>query len=271
MNNTQHIGNRVREWLNDLKIYACFNGNGYFISELSNDGTKEYRLMGDEFLGFFLPIYCSDIPELTSCVDKFSSNNELTIRPSKDEYSLRLLHTTHCYPFEYSDSSILSTIGFATFHHKFQKRKSDGAPYITHLLEVAQIVQAIGDVADAEIVHAALLHDIIEDTHLNLNSLIPHFSAITISLVKELTYLGDREGTEKRAALYEQLAQGSAGAKIIKLADICSNVASIPSSWDEQRKIEYVDWCDSVAELCKSSAPKIYSHYVENKRDLKLP
>ena len=51
---------------------------------------------------------------------------------------------------------------FATEAHGKQVRKYTGEPYIVHPVEVMSIVKSV--VSDEEVLAAALLHDVVEDT-----------------------------------------------------------------------------------------------------------
>ncbi len=51
---------------------------------------------------------------------------------------------------------------YAVAHHEGQRRDSDAAPFILHLLEVAVLLRNRG--YDDEVVAAGLLHDLVEDT-----------------------------------------------------------------------------------------------------------
>ena len=60
---------------------------------------------------------------------------------------------------------VLAAAWFAAQKHVNQRRKgAAGEPYINHPLEVAQLVSSALSEPDADLVAAALLHDIVEDT-----------------------------------------------------------------------------------------------------------
>lgn len=52
---------------------------------------------------------------------------------------------------------------FASFKHRFQRRKTEDIPYINHPIEVANYLTNAG-IEDYEILSAAILHDTVEDT-----------------------------------------------------------------------------------------------------------
>jgi GTP pyrophosphokinase len=88
--------------------------------------------------------------------------------------------------FTYIDNNqkIISAIHFAEEYHRYQFRKS-GEPYIVHPICVASIVSAYG--GDEEMIIAALLHDVIEDTTCELDEIISKFGKPIADLVQGLT------------------------------------------------------------------------------------
>ena len=68
---------------------------------------------------------------------------------------------------------------------------------------------------------------------------------------------------ERRDKQLRSIDKAPTQIKYIKLADHCSNVASIPPKWDKQRVREYVDWSHSIAEKCfivSEALTDIYKH-----------
>src|SRR5271166_843282 len=76
----------------------------------------------------------------------------------------------------------------AARRHNGMARKGRGnEPYINHLAEVAKLLAAATDGADAELVAAGWLHDAIEDTETTREELAEKFSARVAALVVEVT------------------------------------------------------------------------------------
>src|SRR5690348_10611532 len=76
----------------------------------------------------------------------------------------------------------------AARRHSGMARKGRGnEPYINHLAEVANLLSAATDGADAELVAAGWLHDTIEDTETTREQLAERFSERVASLVQECT------------------------------------------------------------------------------------
>lgn len=109
-----------------------------------------------------------------------------------------------------------------------QRRKYTNQPYIVHPESVAEIVSSVTD--DAEMICAAWLHDVVEDTPTTLKQIVADFGNPIANLVDDLTNVsktsdGDRR---KRAEINRaHTANASSRAKTIKLADIIDNLSGI--------------------------------------------
>ena len=128
---------------------------------------------------------------------------------------------------------------YATAAHAGQKRKYTDDDYIIHPIAVAKLVQAQG--GDDNMINAALLHDVLEDTpvtHAELRTILHNILSIesaedVLSLVVELTDVFtkeafpeyNRDSRKQFEAL--RLAYVSDRAKAIKRADIEHNSESI--------------------------------------------
>lgn len=117
---------------------------------------------------------------------------------------------------------------FASRAHKGQVRKYTGEPYIEHPLEVAKIVRMHN--GSKEMVAAALLHDVVEDTDVTLDEVRQEFGDAVADLVDDLTDVSKPEDGNRafrKAMDRDHTAQASAAAMVIKAADLISNSKSI--------------------------------------------
>jgi guanosine-3',5'-bis(diphosphate) 3'-pyrophosphohydrolase len=105
-------------------------------------------------------------------------------------------------------------------------------------------------VNDYKIVQAGVLHDILEDTEITEDQLNKSFGIDVVDYVKSVTDDKALNLEDRRAYQIAHLPDVSDGVKLIKLADHCSNIASIPSSWSENRIQSYLSWSHEVASLC---------------------
>lgn len=111
-----------------------------------------------------------------------------------------------------------AALDFAAEHHAGQRRDTDGAPFILHPLEVAQLLRG-RDYPD-EVVAAGVLHDVIEDTDVGGDELRERFGARVAELVESVSE-PDGEGTyaERKARLRDRVACASADAAAVFAAD----------------------------------------------------
>ena len=88
---------------------------------------------------------------------------------------------------QYDLSKIISSYEFAAKAHANQFRTS-GEPYITHPLAVAYILLELG--MDTDTICAAMLHDVVEDTDVSLDTIKKLFGQDVAMLVDGVTKLG---------------------------------------------------------------------------------
>ena len=119
---------------------------------------------------------------------------------------------------------------FATTAHTRieHRRKYSNQPYEVHLEAVARLVATVSD--DPETIAAAWLHDTVEDTPATLDDIEAGFGAGVAELVEELTDVskpGDGNRARRKELDRQHLAQASARAKTVKLADLIDNCRDI--------------------------------------------
>ena len=130
---------------------------------------------------------------------------------------------------------IKDIISLAKELHGDQKRKYTGEPYVNHTIQVAKIVKNYG--GDDNMVYAAVLHDVLEDTPIRELDLLDRLLGIlntkdsidVLKLVKELTdvYTKDnypdvnRKGRKEMEAI--RMGRISPKAQTIKYADLLDN------------------------------------------------
>lgn len=125
-----------------------------------------------------------------------------------------------------------SAIAFAATAHAGQLRKGGLEPYIIHPLEVMQLLLRHSSAPVSEdMMIAAVLHDVVEDTPVGLDTIERRFGAEVARLVDELTdkfidpKLGNRAARKRMER--DRLSVISEQAQSIKYADLISNTSSI--------------------------------------------
>ncbi len=123
---------------------------------------------------------------------------------------------------------IARAIEFARRSHEGSFRKGTDIPYINHPLEVFDIVKGMTD--DEDVIIAALLHDVVEDTPCSVSDIEEMFGARVAELVKAESEDKRRdlppESTWKirKTESIEHLRKSPIDVKIIALADKLSNM-----------------------------------------------
>lgn len=123
---------------------------------------------------------------------------------------------------------LTKALQFAIVAHGDQKRKYTGLPYVTHTIEVAEMVLLHG--GSVEQVAAALLHDTVEDTNVTIEQIHNEFGFEIGTLVGWLTDVSLPEDGNRAARKALDRAHTLAAphdAQFVKLADLISNTTSI--------------------------------------------
>lgn len=108
------------------------------------------------------------------------------------------------------------------------RRKYSLEPYDVHLKDVAGIVASVSD--DQEMIAAAWLHDVVEDTPASFIDIEREFGHAVAELVGELTDVSrpsDGNRATRKAIDRARLAGVSTRAKTIKLADLLDNCRDV--------------------------------------------
>ena len=120
-----------------------------------------------------------------------------------------------------------------------QLRKYTNEPYIVHPCEVAKIVAGVPG-ATENMIAAALLHDVIEDTGCTFTDIHMSFGIEIATLVGWLTDVSkpaDGNRATRKAMDREHTAGAPAEAQTIKLADLISTSRSIMAHDPEFAKV----------------------------------
>ena len=121
-------------------------------------------------------------------------------------------------------------IRFALKAHHGMVRKGSTAPYITHPLEVAAIAATV--TSDEEVLAAAVLHDVVEDTPYTIDDIREAFGERVATLVmsdtedKMESLPPEETWFARKTATIEHLKKAPRDEKIIILGDKLSNIRS---------------------------------------------
>ena len=125
-------------------------------------------------------------------------------------------------------SRLHRAVDLAAIMHNQQDRKYSGLPYIVHPLRVMTKVRSVSD--DEDMLIAAVLHDVVEDTAATIDLVDQEFGSRVSSLVSWLTDVSvpdDGNRATRKAIDLEHTAHAPEDAQTIKLADMIDNATSI--------------------------------------------
>jgi hypothetical protein len=145
-------------------------------------------------------------------------------------------------------TQLTRALTFAASAHANQRRKGAAQePYIDHLIEVLDLVASTTGGDDIELCIAALLHDVIEDTDVTPAVIEETFGPRILHIVQENSDDMTLPKEERRLRRISAMAHKSLEARVIKIADVISNlralIASPPAGWSAERKLGYLNGC----------------------------
>src|SRR5262245_35003756 len=120
---------------------------------------------------------------------------------------------------------------FAAKRHAGQQRKYTSEPYLAHLINVARIVATVS--TKENMIVAALLHDVLEDTDTTVADVIAEFGDDVAILVLALTDVFTKENwmnfnrAQRKEMERVRLSKVLADAQTIKVADLIDNTSTI--------------------------------------------
>lgn len=138
-------------------------------------------------------------------------------------------------------SHVGEAIAFAGAAHGDQRRPT-GAPYLEHLLEALEVLVTGACVTDPDLLCAAVLHDVIEDTEVTSEDLEKNFGPRVAELVGWVTIPSAGQGEDKAAlkeAALRRLRSAPRDAVLVKLADRLSNVQTLRNLDPARQRVYY--------------------------------
>jgi len=133
------------------------------------------------------------------------------------------------------DTDLLDrAITFAVRAHRGIERKGKGFPYIVHPMEAMSIVATMTN--DQELLAAAALHDVIEDTETTADDLLREFGQRIARLVEaesDIHIEGNKADTwrQRKQLAIDRLTAADRDVKIVALGDKLSNMRAIAQDY----------------------------------------
>lgn len=149
---------------------------------------------------------------------------------------------------------VARAVEFAARCHGDQRRPT-GAPYLEHLLETLEVLARGAKVTDTDVLCAAVLHDVVEDTPCTIADVRGEFGDRVALLVGWVTKPEHQDGTDRKAVKNAYLS-GLAGAPddaiVVKLADRASNVQTLRNLGAAKQRQYYAETVEFIVPLAAS-------------------
>jgi hypothetical protein len=152
---------------------------------------------------------------------------------------------------------LTKALAFAAEAHRNHRRKgASQEPYINHLIEVLDLVASVED-RDVDVLIAALLHDVLEDTRTGYDELVATFGERVARIVQENSDDMTLPKPERRRVRLAGINKKSREARLVKFADIISNLRAIavspPAGWSNDRRLGYLNSCRNLVDAGRGS------------------
>lgn len=189
---------------------------------------------------------------------KYASDDSIaTVYYAYDEKDRQI--NRHGYPN--LDNNLMAAVLLAAQKHNGQYRKDGVTPYIKHPEAVAGYLQGIG-ITDANILAAAWLHDVVEDTDCTITDLEEKmFDKKIIDYVRRLTRV---KGKESREDYIRKIDESSLEVKLIKLADLAHNSETLGDLAPEKRNRMLKDIRYHYLPLAEKICPELHDVIIKN-------
>jgi len=167
---------------------------------------------------------------------------------------------------------VTGAIRFAVKWHGEQRRPT-GAPYLEHLLEALEVLVRGAGVADVDVLRAAVLHDVVEDTLCALTEVEAVFGPRVAELVRWVTKPTAGPGADRQQVKEDYLrglADAPRDAQLVKLADRASNVQTLRNLAPAKQRAYYAQTVRYVMPLAAREPwfARWYSDWQESFADL---
>ena len=146
----------------------------------------------------------------------------------------------------------------ARVHHNQSRKDEEETPYFSHPARVALTVAVKFGCTDDDILAAAFLHDVLEDTLVDYDDLLRKFDKEIADTVAALSKDSRLVEPERERRYDEELSKAGWKTKLIKLADVYDNLSDAPNDKIRHKMLEKAERALGLAkndpELEKASA-----------------
>jgi guanosine-3',5'-bis(diphosphate) 3'-pyrophosphohydrolase len=165
---------------------------------------------------------------------------------------------------------LIQALHYAADQHRHQRRKDiDASPYINHPIALLHILAVEAGITDADVLVAAVLHDVIEDCsgpgqmheEARRREIREQFGETVLALVEAVSDDKTLPKPDRKRAQIAHAAHLPYGARLIKLADKTANLRDLadnpPAAWSPERLEQYYSWAGEVVAAIRGTHPEL--------------
>ena len=205
-------------------VYAAFTSDeevnkGEPVSTITTkiDHYLEGVLLNSDIAGLFINPFGNSCFLPRDFIEEIFEHDYINSKPAEEEKTVDVVLN--------SSSAVEEAISFANECHKGTFRKGTDTPYIVHPLEVANILSSIH--ADYNLIIAGLLHDVVEDSGISIETIKEKYG-------EDVAYLVGGHSEDKSKVWYARklkkirdLPHEDIRSKLLTLGDKLSNIRSM--------------------------------------------
>jgi hypothetical protein len=246
-----------KNWVNEDSLFIDEYTDTYMHRVHIGLGESEYYRVPPQLTGLFSLVDFEDKEHYSFCQGQLAINKANTIRFEPIPVKLFKVITFAYFNYEQHQNNLLSAISFASFHYR--NITDDEIPFINSLIAIPMILNGSGKIKDEKLLKASVLVNIVNDTHVRIESIEMLFGKHVRTIVEILAYIS-RCGDKSAEVLLKKLSDASDGAKKILLAILLTNLKYLTTLDGKERKIHF-EWSDKKAEVCESASIDLYHLY----------
>ena len=164
-------------------------------------------------------------------------------------------------PDPFPVTSFLDALRLAALQHQDQRRKgADDVPYVNHVIKVAHVLADVGGETDPDLLTAAVLHDVVEDSETTHDDLAARYGERVARIVLEVTDDMRLPRAERKRLQIEVAPTLSHEARLIRIADKGSNTRDMMAyavDWSDERKREYIRTAVALVDRIRGTHPAL--------------
>jgi hypothetical protein len=245
-------------WVDKEAIFIDNNSGTYMYKGNANIGENEYYLIPAEYTGLISPEEIEEEEIFACCTGKLTTTLTYISKFEPIPVKLSKVNSFKYLDYEHHKDNLLSAIAFAYFH--YVENYPEGIPDLSRALKIAKTIDGTFEIYNKNVVKAALLYNIINDTYVDKESIAMLFNNEVSSIIETLTHINKSE-VKRPKLLLKKLVKASIEAKQVQLAILLTRFQYI-STLDENEREVQLSWIDKMAAVCKVASPKLFHFYL---------